>query len=294
LVFAFPGLGYSASLGTALALLLRFQDVLVSALGLAAGGWRFYRKDIQSELQSEMELPATPEESSARTDSDQHRDYDNHLIGVKGRAWLRQIYYDLIASIYDQVLSLSSGWDGVDETRERQLLTEQLQLSSNDRVLEVAVGTGSNIPHLAQNPTADLNIIGIDYSHGMLVQCRQKLQSEPVTAGLVQSDASRLPFPSDYFNAVLHFGGFNNFHQPKRALEEMMRVARSGARIVISDLSLANITAPSLHQKILIKLKLQSDLPPPIYMLPSSYLDNVRLFRFWGGAAYIIRLVKPG
>lgn len=86
LVFAFPGLGYSASLGTALALLLRFQDVLVSVLGLAAGGWRFYRKDIQSELQSEMELPAAPEESSARTDSDQPWDYDNHLTGVRGQA----------------------------------------------------------------------------------------------------------------------------------------------------------------------------------------------------------------
>ncbi|MGW8251762.1 MAG: lysylphosphatidylglycerol synthase domain-containing protein, partial [Anaerolineales bacterium] len=291
LVFAFPGLGYPASLGTALALLLRFQDVLVTTLGLSVGGWRFYKQDMQAKLDGDTQPAGNPVRDGKASEAGYGDDSQRN--GQVRNDRLRHVYYDLTASVYDRVLSLFSDWDGVDEARERQLLASKLQISSNDRVLEIAIGTGSNIPYMFREGASNLSIIGIDFSRNMLLQCRHKLLSGAITTELVQSDAAWLPFPSNYFNAILHFGGFSNFSQQCQALEEMFRVARNGARIVIGDMSLANLRSPSIHQKILLKLRPEVSLPPPVYLLPARYIEDMSLYRFWGGAAYILKLVKP-
>ena len=44
-----------------------------------------------------------------------------------------------------------------------------------------------------------------------------------------------MPFHDHKFDAVLSIGGFNHFNDPEGALREMVRVAKPGARIVVSD-----------------------------------------------------------
>ena len=43
------------------------------------------------------------------------------------------------------------------------------------------------------------------------------------------------PNQDDSFGGVFHIGGINFFDDKKRAIEEMIRVARPGSRILISD-----------------------------------------------------------
>jgi ubiquinone/menaquinone biosynthesis C-methylase UbiE len=47
--------------------------------------------------------------------------------------------------------------------------------------------------------------------------------------------AEALPFKSESFDTVFHIGGINFFSEKKSAIDEMIRVARPGSKIVIAD-----------------------------------------------------------
>ena len=49
------------------------------------------------------------------------------------------------------------------------------------------------------------------------------------------SNATYLPFPSNFFDAVFHFGGFNEFSDHKRAGEEFARVVKPGGTVLFGD-----------------------------------------------------------
>lgn len=99
---------------------------------------------------------------------------------------------------------------------------------SGPRVLEVSVGTGANLPHLARHIGPAGEIIGLDLSAGMMKVARERYQRLAVPVRFVRGDACHLPFASDSFDAVFHFGGLNTFGDIPGALREMVRVARPG------------------------------------------------------------------
>ena len=78
----------------------------------------------------------------------------------------------------------------------------------------------------------------------MVLKTRNRLDAEHKKLGLSTkidyfvSTARFLPFPDKFFDAVFHFGGFNNFSEPKKTLAEMTRVVKQGGRIVFGDESL--------------------------------------------------------
>jgi SAM-dependent methyltransferase len=53
------------------------------------------------------------------------------------------------------------------------------------------------------------------------------------------SNATYLPFPQDFFDAVFHFGGCNHFSDLKRAGAEFARVVKPGGTVVYGDESVA-------------------------------------------------------
>jgi SAM-dependent methyltransferase len=53
------------------------------------------------------------------------------------------------------------------------------------------------------------------------------------------SNASWLPYPDGYFDALFHFGGFNHFSDLKHAAAELARVVRRDGRILFGDEAVA-------------------------------------------------------
>jgi len=106
------------------------------------------------------------------------------------------------------------------------------------RVLEIGVGTGANLPLIERDlPRGlDVEIWGLDFSRGMLEQCRRR---PPLASGrrvrLLLADAHALPFPDSTFDRVFHVGGIASFRDPRLALAEMARVARPETPIVVVD-----------------------------------------------------------
>ena len=129
------------------------------------------------------------------------------------------------------------------ERRARNKVLRHLPSTPGLDLLDVAVGDGVYLDWLP----ADWRIIGVDISRSQLEACRRRAAGRSVW--LAQGEAEDLPLESQSFDAVLSIGAFNYFNDPEGALREMIRVARPGAPIVVSD-ELPNLTDRMLGHKL--------------------------------------------
>jgi ubiquinone/menaquinone biosynthesis C-methylase UbiE len=129
------------------------------------------------------------------------------------------------------------------ERRARNKVLRHLPKTPNLDLLDVAVGDGVYLDWLP----ADWRIVGVDISRSQLEACRRRAAGRPVW--LAQGEAEELPLESQSFDAVLSIGAFNYFNDPALALREMVRVARPGAPIVVSD-EVPNLTDRMLGHKL--------------------------------------------
>jgi ubiquinone/menaquinone biosynthesis C-methylase UbiE len=140
--------------------------------------------------------------------------------------------YDRLAPIYSlfsKVVFFPFGG----ERKARQEILDRLDLKGG-RVLEVAIGTGVNLPYLFESPDVG-EVYGVDISTGQLSRCRSLANQRGWPVDLSIAMAEALPFKADTFDDVLHIGGINFFSGQKQAIHEMIRVARPGSKIVIAD-----------------------------------------------------------
>lgn len=93
------------------------------------------------------------------------------------------------------------------------------------RVLEVAVGTGLNLPHYR----AASSIVGVDYDPGMLRRAIPRTWEVKVPVLLAAADAHALPFPDASFDSIVIALSLCTIPNPTEALEELNRVAVPGA-----------------------------------------------------------------
>jgi ubiquinone/menaquinone biosynthesis C-methylase UbiE len=140
-----------------------------------------------------------------------------------------QELYDRLAALYDPALTLAR-WIRFGKDLRLEYIRE-LEIPEHARVLEVSVGTGANLKYFPP----DAELFGLDLSWGMLRQCRKSLRRRKRMAALFHGEAERLPFADQSFDVVFHVGGINFFNDKVRALEEMIRVARPGTKIVVVD-----------------------------------------------------------
>ncbi len=138
--------------------------------------------------------------------------------------------YDKLAPFYDLFQAfVYIFWGG--EKKVRMEYLKELPVKDKDKVLEVSVGTGGNLHFLLPEAI----YYGLDISWGMLKQCQKNLSRWHREAYLFLGEAEKLPFEDNTFDVVFHTGGINFFNDKKKAIDEMIRVAQSGARILIAD-----------------------------------------------------------
>ena len=82
------------------------------------------------------------------------------------------------------------------------------------------------------------------------------------------------------------------FGDKRRAIDEMMRVSRPGATVVICDPGVPSDRPLSWINRFLLKLQPLYAQEPPLALIPASALD-VKLDWFRGNAWYLIEFVKP-
>jgi ubiquinone/menaquinone biosynthesis C-methylase UbiE len=130
----------------------------------------------------------------------------------------------------------SAGYDRRIERTERMLFPggrEWACAQASGDVLEVAVGTGRNLPYYTRSAITTLT--GIDLSPGMLAVARQRAKELGLDADLRLGNAEALEFPDAAFDTVLCTISLCNIPDYRAAIAEMYRVLRPGGRLVLLD-----------------------------------------------------------
>jgi ubiquinone/menaquinone biosynthesis C-methylase UbiE len=97
--------------------------------------------------------------------------------------------------------------------------------------LEVAIGTGLNLPHY---PT-DIRLTGVEWSEGMLAQARRRAAALGRVVDLGSGDARALRFADASFDTVVCTFALCGIPDDRAALAEMVRVLRPGGRLLLAD-----------------------------------------------------------
>lgn len=106
------------------------------------------------------------------------------------------------------------------------------------QVLELAVGTGRNLPFYP----ADVEITGIEISPAMLAIARRRASDLGRRVEFINGDAQKLPFPDQHFDTVLCTLSLCSIPDERRAVAEAARVLRPGGRFV----ALEHVRSPNL------------------------------------------------
>jgi SAM-dependent methyltransferase len=109
------------------------------------------------------------------------------------------------------------------------------------RILEVGCGTGRDSFRLARRLDASGALFLQDLSPNMVHTCVKRMAEYDrqmhfkCAVHYSISNATYLPFPSEFFDAIFHFGGFNEFYDHKRTGEEFARVVKLGGMVLFGD-----------------------------------------------------------
>ena len=181
---------------------------------------------------------------------------------------------------------------GMDEETGRREITDRLE-PRGGKVLEVSIGPGVNLPYLV-NRTDVGEIFGLDISLGQLTHCRSYAAKKGWEVELFLGNGEQLPFQDGSFESVYHVGGINFFNDKKSAIDEMIRVAKPGARILVAD---EYEKGAQGYEKFLPGFRRHFDekrevIVPPVDLVPETMLEQ-RLFDIWKGWFYCIEFRKP-
>lgn len=148
--------------------------------------------------------------------------------------------FNSISSKYDFLNHfLSFGIDKLWRSRLARMVFRTSEPSKSERILDVATGTADVLLSLAKHRHSNQTFFGVDISEGMLEIGRKKVTDRGMDPfiQLQLSDAERLPFSDEYFDAVTVAFGVRNFENLLKGLSEMRRVLRSGGTLFILEFS---------------------------------------------------------
>ena len=114
---------------------------------------------------------------------------------------------------------------------------ESMSLRPGFCVLDVGCGRGSGTLALAAAVGATGAVRGVDYDAMQIAEARQRALRDGVDSRVSyhQANAIALPWPDGYFNASRSDRVLQHMLEPVRAFVELLRVTRTGGRVVVID-----------------------------------------------------------
>jgi SAM-dependent methyltransferase len=119
-----------------------------------------------------------------------------------------------------------------DHLRFTQHVLDKMNLSANDRVLDLACGEGWACRLIAERVGSSGGVVGLDVSDEMVRLAGAKsAQFGQIT--YVCGSADHIPCPRGYFSKVLSVASFIVFENQEQVLDELFRVLAPGGQLFI-------------------------------------------------------------
>jgi ubiquinone/menaquinone biosynthesis C-methylase UbiE len=132
--------------------------------------------------------------------------------------------YNRFARWYDWI-------EGIPDLMGLGRMRRDLLRKASGRVLEVAVGTGKNLPFYTQS----CQIVALDVSKEMLNVARERAATSSINVSFLLADAEALPFPDKCFDTVVSSLTTCTFPKPVIALKEIARVCRVDGKVLLLE-----------------------------------------------------------
>ncbi len=131
----------------------------------------------------------------------------------------------------------------------KQRTLELLELRAGETAADLGCGTGEDARAMAARLGPRGRAVGVDLSATMIAKARERRDGDQGSEGAVeflQADVQQLPFADSSFDAIRAERVLQHTPDADAAIDEMVRVAKPGARIAIweGDLDLFIIDAP--------------------------------------------------
>lgn len=157
--------------------------------------------------------------------------------------------FDRCAPSYDAEIDRDEKTSGIIDLR-RELVSR-----ARGSVLEVAGGTGRNLPFYRRDGVREL--VCTDASKEMLEVAARKVaharahggDGAPSSVTLAVVDAARQPFEDARFDTVVDSFGLCSFEDPAAALAEMRRCCKPGGRVLLLEHGVSSFYPLALWQR---------------------------------------------
>jgi ubiquinone/menaquinone biosynthesis C-methylase UbiE len=209
----------------------------------------------------------------------------------------------IVTTANDQTAKVLRVWEKTVSGYDRQIaLFEKLQFAggrqwlgvrAGGRVLEVAIGTGLNLPHYP----AEATVTGIDLSPAMLVIARKRAADLDRAVDLHEGDAQQLPFGDAAFDTVVCALSLCTIPDPAVAIDEMRRVLVPGGRLLLLDH--IGSTWPPIYaaqwllEQITIRAAGEHFTRRQLPLVTAAGFEIVEVERLKAGSVERIHAVKP-
>ncbi|ANU23231.1 class I SAM-dependent methyltransferase [Planococcus donghaensis] len=194
----------------------------------------------------------------------------------------------LFSSLYDIAMK------PLEKTRFEKIRANLVR-KAEGRVLEIGYGTGANFRYYTNVERVD----AIEPNPEMSKHAKKRIKKSRTTIYTYQEKAEQLSFPNDSFDTVVATLVFCTIPEPEKALEEIRRTSKPGAKILLFE-----------HVKVDQKMvgKTQDALTPvwkkvcdgchlnrnTLHTLKQSGLIIEKVTPYYGGLFLTIECCNPG
>lgn len=117
----------------------------------------------------------------------------------------------------------------------KRLTYELVGLGPNRRILDLGCGTGEDAIAMARQIGGPGEVVGVDLSEMMVAEARRRAEGMALSVRFEVVNADALPFPDNALDGCRADRVVQHLSDPEAALAEMVRVARPGAPVVVTD-----------------------------------------------------------
>jgi SAM-dependent methyltransferase len=108
----------------------------------------------------------------------------------------------------------------------------RMQIAPATKMLDVSCGAGQIAIPAAR---AGVDVTGVDIATNLIEQARARAVAEGLSIRFDEGDAEELPYPNASFDTVVSLIGAMFAPRPERVAAELVRVCRSGGRIIMAN-----------------------------------------------------------